>query len=111
MHSGIPLAERIRPKKINEIIGQQHLIGEHGAIKNALKNNIIPSIIFWGPPGVGKTTLANIIAKELDRSFYTLSAINSGVKEVREVIEKASSLGLFGPTDFRNMCILSKCWL
>ena len=96
MHSGIPLAERIRPKKINEIIGQQHLIGEHGAIKNALKNNIIPSIIFWGPPGVGKTTLANIIAKELDRSFYTLSAINSGVKEVREVIEKASSLGLFG---------------
>ena len=96
MHSGIPLAERIRPKKINEIIGQQHLIGENGAIKNALKNNIIPSIIFWGPPGVGKTTLANIIAKELDRSFYTLSAINSGVKEVREVIEKASSLGLFG---------------
>lgn len=96
MHSGIPLAERRRPKRINEIIGQEHLIGKNGAITNALKNNIIPSMILWGPPGVGKTTLANIIARELERSFYTLSAINSGVKEVREVIEKASSIGLFG---------------
>ena len=92
----IPLAERIRPKKISEIIGQKHLIGENGKIKIAIKKKLIPSIIFWGPPGVGKTTLSNLIAKELNRPFYTLSAINSGVKDVREVIQKASSLGLFG---------------
>jgi len=92
----IPLAERIRPKKISDIIGQKHLIGEKGTIKIAMENKLIPSIIFWGPPGVGKTTLSNLIAQELDRPFYTLSAINSGVKDVREVIQKASSLGLFG---------------
>ena len=92
----IPLAERIRPKKLAEVIGQKHLIGEKGSIKSAIDNKLIPSIIFWGPPGVGKTTLANLIAQELDRPFYTLSAVNSGVKDVREVIRKASSLGLFG---------------
>ena len=92
----IPLAERIRPKKLSEVIGQKHLIGEQGALKIAIKNKLIPSMILWGPPGVGKTTLSNLIAKELDRPFYALSAINSGVKDVREVIEKASSLGLFG---------------
>jgi putative ATPase len=92
----IPLAERIRPKNLDDFIGQDHLIGENGILINSIKNKIIPSIIFWGPPGVGKTTLANIISKSLDRPFYTLSAINSGVKDVREVIEKASSLGLFG---------------
>ena len=91
----IPLAERIRPKKLSEVIGQKHLIGEKGTLKTAINNKLIPSMILWGPPGVGKTTLSSLIAKELDRPFYTLSAINSGVKDVREVIEKASSLGLF----------------
>ena len=91
-----PLAERLRPKSLDDFIGQEHLIGKNGVLLKTLKNNIIPSIIFWGPPGVGKTTLANIIANQLDRPFYTLSAINSGVKDVREVIIKASSLGLFG---------------
>ena len=92
----IPLAERIRPRKLSEVIGQKHLIGEKGTLKTAIKNKLIPSMILWGPPGVGKTTLSNLIAQELDRPFYTLSAINSGVKDVREVIHKASSLGLFG---------------
>lgn len=92
----IPLAERLRPTKISEVIGQKHLIGEHAPLTKQLSQKLIPSIIFWGPAGVGKTTIANLIAKELDRSFYTLSAINSGVKDVREVIQKASSLGLFG---------------
>ena len=92
----IPLAERIRPRKLSEVIGQKHLIGEKGTLKTAINNKLIPSMILWGPPGVGKTTLSNLIAQELDRPFYTLSAVNSGVKDVREVIEKASSLGLFG---------------
>ncbi len=92
----IPLAERIRPRKLSEVIGQKHLIGKNGTLKTAINNKLIPSMIFWGPPGVGKTTLSNLIAQELGRPFYTLSAINSGVKDVREVIHKASSLGLFG---------------
>tara|TARA_B100001250_G_scaffold110066_1_gene92949 strand:+ start:9688 stop:10962 length:1275 start_codon:yes stop_codon:yes gene_type:complete len=92
----IPLAERIRPKILSELIGQEHLIGKEGALKAVIRNRLIPSMIFWGPPGVGKTTLSNLIAKELDRPFYTLSAINSGVKDVRTIIQKASSLGLFG---------------
>ena len=92
----IPLAERIRPRKLSEVIGQKHLIGENGTLKTAINNKLIPSMILWGPPGVGKTTLSNLIAQELGRPFYTLSAINSGVKDVREVIHKASSLGLFG---------------
>lgn len=92
----IPLAERIRPRRISEVIGQKHLIGEKGTLKKAIKNKVIPSMILWGPPGVGKTTLSNLISKELDRTSYTLSAINSGVKDVREIIDKASSLGLFG---------------
>lgn len=91
-----PLAERLRPKSLDDFIGQEHLIGDNGVLLKTLKNNVIPSIIFWGPPGVGKTTLANIIANQLDRPFYTLSAINSGVKDVRDVITKAASLGLFG---------------
>lgn len=91
-----PLAERLRPQSLNEYIGQQHLVGSDGVLLKSIENKVIPSIIFWGPPGVGKTTLANIIAKQLDRPFYTLSAISSGVKDVRVVIEKASSLGLFG---------------
>ena len=92
----IPLAERIRPKKISDVIGQKHLIGKNGTLKNAIENKVIPSMILWGPPGIGKTTLSNLIAEELERPFYTLSAINSGVKDVREVIKKASSSGLFG---------------
>ena len=92
----IPLAERIRPRRLSQVIGQKHLIGENGTLKKAINNKLIPSMILWGPPGVGKTTLSNLIAQELDRPFYTLSAINSGVKDVREVIHKASSLGLFG---------------
>jgi len=91
-----PLAERIRPKKLEDYISQQHLIGKNGILTNLIKQGIIPSLIFWGPPGVGKTTLAHIIATETNRPYYTLSAISSGVKDVREVIEKAKqSVGLF----------------
>jgi putative ATPase len=86
----IPLAERLRPQTLNEYIGQEHLVGKGSVLRNAIERKVIPSMIFWGPPGVGKTTLAFIIAKELKRPFYTLSAISSGVKEVREVIEKAT---------------------
>jgi putative ATPase len=88
-----PLAERIRPKKLEDYISQQHLVGENGILTNHIKKGIIPSLILWGPPGIGKTTLANIIAKESGRPFYTLSAISSGVKDVREVIEKAKNSG------------------
>ena len=88
-----PLAERIRPKTLEDYISQQHLIGPHGSLTNQIKNGVIPSLIFWGPPGTGKTTLANIIAHESQRPFYTLSAISSGVKDVREVIEKAKQSG------------------
>jgi len=91
-----PLAERIRPKTLEDYISQQHLVGKTGVLTNLIKKGIIPSLILWGPPGIGKTTLANIIATESQRPFYTLSAISSGVKDVREVIEKAKkSSGLF----------------
>lgn len=90
-----PLAERMRPKNLGEYIGQQHIIGPDSALRNAIRQNLLPSLIFWGPPGVGKTSLALIIANELKRPFYMLSAINSGVKDVREVIEKASDNNLF----------------
>lgn len=86
----IPLAERLRPQSLTDYIGQEHLVGEGSVLRNAIGRKLIPSMIFWGPPGVGKTTLAFIIAKELKRPFYTLSAVSSGVKEVREIIEKAS---------------------
>lgn len=88
-----PLAERVRPKTLEEYISQQHLVGDKGVLTRIIKQGIIPSLIFWGPPGVGKTTLANIIAEESKRPFYTLSAISSGVKDVREVIEKAKKQG------------------
>ncbi len=88
-----PLAERIRPKKLEDYISQQHLVGKNGVLTNHIKQGIIPSLILWGPPGVGKTTLANIIANESGRPFYTLSAISSGVKDVREIIEKAKKSG------------------
>ena len=91
-----PLAERVRPKSLEEYISQQHLVGDKGVLTKNIQQGIIPSLIFWGPPGVGKTTLANIIAEESKRPFYTLSAISSGVKDVREVIEKAKQQnGLF----------------
>ena len=91
-----PLAERVRPKTLKEYISQNHLVGEAGSLTHHIKKGIIPSLILWGPPGTGKTTLANIIANESQRPFYTLSAINSGVKDIREVIDKAKhSGGLF----------------
>lgn len=88
-----PLAERIRPKKLSDYISQQHLVGKKGTLTQHIKNGIIPSLIFWGPPGIGKTTLANIIANESGRPFYALSAINSGVKDIREVIDKVKNSG------------------
>jgi putative ATPase len=91
-----PLAERLRPKKLSDYLSQQHLIGKNGALTQQIKQGMIPSLILWGPPGVGKTTLANIIASESERPFYTLSAVSSGVKDVREIIEKAKKgEGLF----------------
>lgn len=85
-----PLAERMRPSKLSDLVGQEHLIGEHGVLKRAIKTGQIPSMILWGPPGTGKTTIANIIANEVKMPFHTLSAISAGVKDVREVIQKAS---------------------
>ena len=88
-----PLAERIRPQSLEDYISQQHLVGKNGILTNHIKQGIIPSLILWGPPGIGKTTLANIIATVSKRPFYTLSAISSGVKDVREIIEKAKQSG------------------
>ena len=90
-----PLAERVRPNHLDHYIGQEHIIGKESALRKAIEQNLLPSIILWGPPGVGKTTLAQIISQTLKRPFYSLSAINSGVKDVREVIEKASADGGF----------------
>lgn len=86
-----PLAERMRPRRLDDLIGQEHLAGPRGVIRLAIQAGNIPSMILWGPPGVGKTTIANIIANEVKKPFYTLSAISSGVKEVREVIDKAKN--------------------
>jgi putative ATPase len=84
-----PLAERMRPSRLEDLVGQEHLTGEKGIIRNAIRSGNIPSMILWGPPGVGKTTIANIIANEVKRPFHTLSAVSAGVKDVREVIEHA----------------------
>jgi len=89
--SQIPLAERLRPATLNELAGQQHLTGKGSILRTAIENGKVPSMILWGPPGVGKTTIANIIAQTLQVPFYTLSAISSGVKDVREVIEHAKT--------------------
>ena len=91
-----PLAERMRPKSLSDYCGQEHLVGSKGSLTQMIKNGVFPSLIFWGPPGTGKTTLAQLIAKEKGRPFYQLSAINAGVKEVRDIIQKAEhSGGLF----------------
>lgn len=97
----LPLAERLRPKTLNDYIGQKHLVGEGAILRQMIERGTVSSFILWGPPGVGKTTLARIIAHQLERPFYTLSAVTSGVKEVREVIDKAKRFaamnsGLFG---------------
>lgn len=90
-----PLAERLRPQTIDEYIGQQHLVGPNGVFRKFLETGNVPSFILWGPPGVGKTTLAKLVATHLRRPFYTLSAVTSGVKDVREVIESARKQSLF----------------
>jgi len=87
----IPLAERIRPKSLEQFYGQTHLLGEKGILTNIIKNNSYPSMIFWGPPGTGKTTLANLIANESKRPIFKISAINSGVKEIRDIINKTNT--------------------
>ncbi len=90
-----PLAERLRPQSLDDYIGQSHLVGDNGVFRRFIASGSVPSFILWGPPGVGKTTLAKIVATALDRPFYTLSAVTSGVKDVREVIEKAKNQHLF----------------
>lgn len=90
-----PLAERMRPKSLDEYVGQSHLLSPESGLRKSIKAGVIPSLILWGPPGVGKTTLALLLANELKRPFYTLSAISSGVKDVREVIKKAEGKGMF----------------
>ena len=103
----LPLAERMRPKTLDEYIGQRHLVGQGAILRQMIESGNIASFILWGPPGVGKTTLARIIAHQLQRPFYTLSAVTSGVKEVRDVIDKAKrtasiNSGLFAPADSRS---------
>ncbi len=91
-----PLAERMRPRTLKDYIGQKHILGEKSGLRTAIDSGNIPSMIFWGPPGIGKTTLAQIIANTVNRPFYSLSAINSGVKDIREIIQKVNNQGLFG---------------
>jgi len=91
MNALIPLAERLRPTTLSDLVGQEHLSGEHSVLQKSIANGKVPSMILWGPPGVGKTTLANIIATHLNIAYYQLSAISSGVKELREVIEESKS--------------------
>ena len=90
-----PLAERMRPRTLDEYVGQHHLVGEGGVIRRMIEGKRISSFILWGPPGVGKTTLAKIIANRLEVPFYTLSAVTSGVKDVRDVIDRAKKKTLF----------------
>lgn len=91
----MPLAERMRPKFLDEVLGQEHLTGKNGAVRKMLENDTLNSLIFWGPPGTGKTTLAEIISEQSGRKFFKLSAVSSGVKDVREVIEDAKKQNLF----------------
>ena len=95
MNPNIPLAEKLRPKTLDDVLGQEHLTGKNGTIRKMLENDTLNSLIFWGPPGTGKTTLAEIISEKSGRKFYKLSAVSSGVKDVREVIEEAKKQNLF----------------
>ena len=90
-----PLAERMRPQTLSDYVGQEHLVGDGAVIRSSIANGQLPSMILWGPPGVGKTTLARLIAKEMNRPFHLLSAVHSGVKDVRETIKKAESQRFF----------------
>lgn len=96
MNSKQPLAERMRPQSFDDYVGQEHLTGKDAVLRKVIERGNIPSMILWGPPGVGKTTLATIISNTLNRPFHTLSAINSGVKDVREVISRVEKAGMFG---------------
>ncbi|MBO5759894.1 MAG: AAA family ATPase, partial [Rikenellaceae bacterium] len=93
--SNIPLAERLRPRTLDDVVGQTHLVGSGGVLRRFVEAGNVPSFILWGPPGVGKTTLARVIATQLDRPFFTLSAVTSGVREVREVLDKAAKQQFF----------------
>jgi len=95
LNQNIPLAEKLRPKTLEDVLGQEHLTGEKGTIRKMLQNNTLNSLIFWGPPGTGKTTLAEIVSEQSGRKFYKLSAVSSGVKDVRDVIEDAKKQNLF----------------
>ena len=90
-----PLAERLRPKTLDDYIGQQHLVGKGKVLRKMIESGVVSSFILWGPPGVGKTTLAMIVAEQLKRPFYVLSAVSSGVKDVREVIQKSGKPAFF----------------
>ena len=100
-----PLAERLRPTNLDEYIGQKHLVGKNAILRQSIESGHLPSMILWGPPGVGKTTLANIISHQQDRPFYSLSAVSSGVKDVRETIDKAKRSRYF---DQPNPILLMK---
>ena len=95
LNQNIPLAEKLRPKTLDDVLGQEHLTGKNGTIRKMLENDTLNSLIFWGPPGTGKTTLAEIISEKSGRKFYKLSAVSSGVKDVRDVIEEAKKQNLF----------------
>ncbi len=96
MPTNVPLAERMRPQTLDDYVGQEHLVGENSILRRSIESGSIPSFILWGPPGVGKTTLAKIVSNQLNRPFFSLSAINSGVKDIREVIDKAQKTRFFG---------------